>query len=131
MVLAYAQKSGSNVSDVTFVTVGLGIIAAACALVCAVIALAVRRRHRQHEVILVAAIFWGVISAASVGKALMDQAKWSDESILRLQSGYYTEAQAQADAPRLPLVSWTILAGAYGALLIWSSSAPAPPRGTG
>jgi hypothetical protein len=128
LVLAYAQKSGTGVSNVTVVAVGIGVFAAICVLVFAVIGLAVGRRHRQREIIMVAAIFWAILCCASVGNALIQQAKWSEEYLLRLQSGYYTDAQAQVDAPQLPWTSWTILAGAYGALLLWSFASPAPPR---
>jgi drug/metabolite transporter (DMT)-like permease len=128
MALAYAQQSGTGVSNVTVVAVGIGVFAVLCGLVFAVIGLVVGRRHRQREIIAVAAIFWAIICAVTVGKALLDQAKWSEEYLLRLQSGYYTQAQADADAPQLPWTSWTILAGVYGALLLWSFASPAAPR---
>lgn len=128
IVLAYAQQQGTGISNLTVAAVGLGVFVGICGLVFGVIAMAVARRHHQREIIAVATIFWAVICCITVGKALLDQAKWSEEYLLRLQSGYYSQAQAQTDAPQLPWITWTILAGVYGALLLWSFASVPPPR---
>jgi len=126
--LAYAQQPDSGNSNLTVVVVGVAVIAVICGLALCVIGVSFSRRHRQKEFITVAAIFWALICAATVAYALLQQSKWSSEYLLRLQSGYYTDAQAQIDAPRLPWTIWTILAGVYVALLLWSFSWSSPPR---
>jgi hypothetical protein len=123
--LAYAQQPDSGDSNLTVMVVGIAVICGICGLAFAIVGLAHWRRHRQREIIIVAAIFWAILSTASVAYALLQQSKWSGEYLLRLQSGYYTPAQAQNDAPQLPWNSWTILAGAYAALMAWSL---VPPR---
>jgi hypothetical protein len=125
--LAYAQQPDAGDSNLNVMVVGIAVIAVICGLAFGVIGLSFSRRHPQREIITVAAIFWALICAGSIAYALLQQSKWSSEYVLRLQSGYYTEAQAQIDAPRLPWTIWTILAGVYVALLVWSffwSSSP-------
>jgi len=122
-VLAYAQQPG-GVSNVTVVLVGVAVLSGICGLATVLIGVAFARRHRQRELIMVAAIFWGLLCALSVGKALNDQSNWSQEATLRLQSGYYTQQQEQADAPRLPWMTWTVLGIGYCALLLWALTPP-------
>jgi hypothetical protein len=125
--LAYAQQPDAGDSNLTVIVVGIAVIGVICGLAFGVIGVSFSRRHPQREIITAAAIFWALICAGSIAYALLQQSKWQSEYVLRLQSGYYTEAQAQIDAPRLPWTIWTVLAGVYVALLLWSFFWSSPP----
>jgi hypothetical protein len=55
--------------------------------------------------------------------------KWSNEQMIRIQSGYYDPADT-SDAPTLPWRTWAVLTIAYGGLVIWpfSQKREAPPQ---
>jgi hypothetical protein len=125
-LLAYADTTDNSSSNIYLLFGGALIIGAIALAAFVPIALAGRRRHGSHGTIMTLMVFWGTVLAFDAIDVLMEQLRWASEKGLRLQSGYYSGTQARADAPALPWLLWAILAGAYGAILVWSMSTPKP-----
>ncbi|HXE54782.1 MAG TPA: hypothetical protein VN541_17310 [Tepidisphaeraceae bacterium] len=131
-LLANAEPSDSTISSLTLIIIGVGIVAAVFVLAFIPVAIAWSRRSRRSDTIVLGAVLWGVLAAASFTSATMAQMKWSREKTLRIQSGYYDPNDA-TDEPQLPWVSWVGLAVLYFVLLAWPLSAlrhgPSSPTG--
>ncbi len=136
--LAYAEGGDSSVLNLRIVLVSLGVIAGTVILALIPICIAWSRRHRRSDVILAAAVVWGVLAGAIVLRWAVAEIQWSREWTMRIKSGYF-DPNDQSDAPLRPWKLWTGLGLGYGALVIWSligkkrpseaeASAPALPR---
>lgn len=97
----------------------LGALVVAAALAVLPIVLARSRRHRHVEIIAAIAVLWGFLAAGSVVMTSMEEAKWSKERLVRVQSGYY-DPNDNSGAPAKPVGVWTGLAVSYVALILWS-----------
>ena len=118
-LLAYAESGDPNAMNLVIILGGIGIVAATAILAFALIFTARARGHRHAEFILVAAVFWGLITVGSLMYAGEAQLNWSKEYTLRLETGYL-DPQDTSDAPRLPWGIWTGLGVAYGAMMAWA-----------
>ncbi len=116
----FLAKADVNPSGSTTVVLA-GTIAFLVAFVLAIVPFLIARSRRPAHAnsIAAVAILWGVFLVASVVQTSTAQAKWSQEWLLRVQSGYY-DPQDRSDAPPLPWLTWTVLATAYCGMLIWS-----------
>lgn len=123
-LLLNAEPGDSTISSLTLIIIGVGIVAAVFALAFVPVAIAWSRRSRHSDPIVLAAVVWGVLLAASVISTTMAQMKWTREKSLRIESGYY-DPNDTADEPRLPWVSWAGLTALYLLLVVWArASAP-------
>jgi len=117
--LAYAESGDPNTMNLVIILGGICIVAATAILAFALILTARARRRRYAEFIMVAAVFWALITAGSLMYAGEAQLNWSKEYTLRLQTGYL-DPQDTSDAPRLPWRTWTGLGAAYGTMMAWA-----------
>ncbi|MGD0388253.1 MAG: hypothetical protein ABSC42_04780 [Tepidisphaeraceae bacterium] len=129
-LLAYAESGDPNAMNLVIILGGIGIVAATAILAFALIFTARARGHRHAEFILVAAVFWGLITVGSLMYAGEAQLNWSKEYTLRLETGYL-DPQDTSDAPRLPWGIWTGLGVAYGAMMAWALCQRRAERGRG
>jgi hypothetical protein len=128
-LLAYAESDDPNAMNLVIILGGVGIVAATAILAFALILTARARGHRHAESIMVAAVFWALITAGSVMYAGEAQLNWSKQYALRLETGYL-DPQDTSDAPRLPWGIWTGLGAAYGTMMAWALwQKPAQPGG--
>ena len=74
--------------------------------------------HRYAEFILVAGIFWAIVSAGCLIAYTNARLNWSAEYQLRIESGY-GDPQNTSGAPALPVILWSGLGLAYAGLLGW------------
>jgi hypothetical protein len=118
-LLAYAESGDPNAMNLEIVLGGLGIVVATSILAFALIFTARARGHRYAEFIMVATLFWALITAGSLMYAGQAQLNWSKEYTLRLETGYL-DPHDTSDAPRLPWGIWTGLGTAYGAMMAWA-----------
>ena len=128
-VLASAEQTGFSDSGWFVILIGLGVFGAAAVLTVIPIVLARRRRSRRAEAITVAAVFWGLVAAASILHFWLAELRWSNEYLLLVKTGYYDPANTSG-APAWPWPLWGVLAAAYGVLVILAlsrSRRPAPP----
>jgi len=116
--LAYADNSDSSGSNFTIILAGAGIFAAMFLLAAILILVSRRRGHRFAEFILVAGIFWAIISAGCLIAYTNARLNWSAEYQLRMESGY-GDPQDTSGAPASPVILWSGLGLAYGGLLGW------------
>ena len=117
-LLAYADSSDASQGNFLTLFVCIGAIIAVFALVATVIFVSRRNSSGRGEVILTAAVFWGIISFGSIIYAAVKQMKWTQEQQLELQSGY---GDPTAVAPSWPWIMWGVLALIYVFLLVWAS----------
>jgi hypothetical protein len=117
--LAYAESGDPNAMNLLIILGGICIVAATAILAFALILTARARGHRHAEFIMVATVFWALITAGSLMYAGETQLNWSKEYTLRLETGYL-DPQDTGDAPRLPWGIWTGLGVAYGAMMAWA-----------
>ena len=129
-LLAYAESGDPNAMNLVIILGGIGIVAATAILAFALIFTARARGHRHAEFILVAAVFWGLITVGSLMYAGEAQLNWSKEYTLRLETGYL-DPQDTSDAPRLPWGIWTGLGVSYGAMMAWALCQRRAERGRG
>jgi hypothetical protein len=129
-LLAYAESGDPNAMNLVIVLGGVCIVAATAILAFALILTARARGHRHAEFIMVATVFWALITAGSLIYAGNAQLNWSKEYTLRLETGYL-DPRDTGDAPRLPWGIWTGLGAAYGAMMTWAlcQKRPGPGRG--
>jgi hypothetical protein len=118
-LLAYAESSDPGSTNLVKVLAGMGILAACALLAAIVIGVARSREHRQAEAIMVAAIFWAIITAGLAMYAASAQYSWSREYTTRIESGYY-DPRDTSDKPRLPWIPGACLAIAYAGLVGWA-----------
>ena len=119
-LLAYAESTDPGSTNLVKVLVGM-VILAACALLAALVtAIARSRDHRQADAIMVAAMFWAIITAGLAMYAASAQYNWSREYTTRIESGYY-DPRDTSDKPKLPWISGSCLTIAYAGLLGWAS----------
>jgi hypothetical protein len=118
--LAYADASDTSGSSLTailvfaflfFVVLVLGVIPPL---------LARRRMHAQLEGLLVAIFFWAVATIATLIYTANAQINWSNERVIRLQSGYGGD-HVDASAPTPPWLIIGVLGVVYIALAAWAS----------
>jgi hypothetical protein len=114
--LAYAETPDSGSVNLVSILIALFVLAAVAVLAFIVIRLARTKQPQRTEIIMTLAIFWAVFTAGSLMYTQMTQMKWSKEYTVRLESGYL-DPHDIADAPKLPLKTWTGLGVAYVALL--------------
>ena len=120
-ILAYADATDSSQINFLILLCGIGLIVVAGILMFIIIFLARSRRHRQGDYLVAAAIFWAILAAASFIYPVVSRLKWSQETTLRLETGY-GNPQEQSDAPQLPWLPWLGLGVIYAMLLTWSLS---------
>jgi hypothetical protein len=84
------------------------------------IVIAWRRNHRHGGMIVVGALFIGILSAASALKTISDRDKWFREDDLLLRTGYYDPREHGHDPPAAPLALWALLGGGFGVMVLWS-----------
>jgi len=120
-MLAYAESPDSGALNLVKVLVGLFILAATALLVAVPIAISRSRRHRQAEAVMVAAFFWGVITAGSAMYTAAARYNWSKEYTTEIESGYYDPGDL-SDKPGTPWALLGSVAAAYAGLLCWSAS---------
>jgi hypothetical protein len=92
-------------------------IAVVCLMVAVIILLAKRGAHRHAQQLSTAAMFWGLITIATMIYATMSQLSWAKENFLELLSGY---GNPQETTPPLPWIFWSILVAIYLLLLGWT-----------
>jgi len=120
--LANAESVDPTVSNLMTVLACIGIILAVGAVAFVPVIIAWRRGHRQSEALMAAAVLWGVLAAVSAISTTLEQMKYSHQHQLLVQSGYY-DPNDVTDAPQSPWVTWAILAGGYGVLVLWAALA--------
>ncbi|HWE93028.1 MAG TPA: hypothetical protein VG269_03575 [Tepidisphaeraceae bacterium] len=132
-LLANAQAPDSSDSSLLLILLSAGLILGTAVLAFVPVVIARMRFHRNHETLMAVAILWGLLAAGTLVHASIVQMQWSKEQLLRLQSGYL-DPQDIGGAPAKPWGTWTALATAYGAIIIWAfasrtSPDPTPPGG--
>jgi hypothetical protein len=118
-LLASAEAPDTSNAGSLLVLLTLGILVAAAALAVLPIVLARSRQHRHAEIIAALAVLWGFLAAGSIVITSMDEAKWSKERLVRVQSGYY-DPNDNGSAPAKPVGAWSGLAALYVVLILWS-----------
>ncbi|MGD0770616.1 MAG: hypothetical protein ABSB42_20715 [Tepidisphaeraceae bacterium] len=118
-LLAYAESGEANAMNLEIILGGVCIVAATSILAFALIFTARARGHRYAEFIMVATIFWALITAGSLMYAGEAQLNWSKEYTLRLETGYL-DPHDTSDAPQLPWAIWTGLGVAYVTMMAWA-----------
>jgi hypothetical protein len=103
-----------------------GEFVAVCLLVFLIIALAIRRQHRQTEILCTLAAFWGLILVGSLAYTTITQITWSQQHTQQLMSGYLDPTDT-SDRPQLPWILWLTLAATYVLLTLWTLSQNNPP----
>jgi hypothetical protein len=127
-LFAFAEAPDNSNTGAVLVLATLGILVAAAVLTSLPIVFARSRRHRHVEIIAALAVLWGFLAAGSIVKTSIDQANWSKERLVRIQSGYYNPNESDGSAPVKPLKTWAGLTGAYAMLMVWSlASRPRHP----
>lgn len=128
MACALAYADTTDPTQVNFLVLLLCILLIGCVCVMAflVLLLARSRRHRQVEYITALAIFWALLTVGSLAYSAVTQLKWSQENMLRLESGY-GNPDDDSNAPQLPWKTWLVLAAIWGGLINWSLSQNNPP----
>jgi hypothetical protein len=71
---------------------------------------------------MVAALFWGIITAGSAMYTAASRYNWSKEYTVRIDSGYY-DPRDTSDKPKIPWVLWSALGIAYAGMVGWALSA--------
>jgi hypothetical protein len=117
--LAYAQGGDNSDLNLRIVLVSIGVIAGIAVLGLIPVCIAWSRRHRRGDLILAAAVVWGVLTGAVVLRWAVTEIQWSREWLMCIKSGYY-DPNDQSDAPQRPWQRWTGLGLGYGGLIIWS-----------
>jgi hypothetical protein len=125
--IASSQQVDLSERNLRIVMIWAGVIIAAAVLAIVPVVLARKRRHRQFEAILAAAIVWGLLAAVGVTHAITAQIDWEKEYKLRVETGYY-DPQNKADAPVWPWVSWGILGLGYLVIAGWAVAGSSPKR---
>ena len=127
--LASAEQTDLSGSGWFVILIGLVVIAAVAALTVIPIVIARRRLRRRAEAVTVAAIFWGLLAAASIIHFWLAKLRWSKEFLLLIKTGYYDPSNTSG-APPWPWGLWGVLAVAYGVLvaLALSHKRTRPPR---
>jgi hypothetical protein len=130
--LAYAESGDPNAMNLIIILGSVCIVAVTSILAFALIFIARVRGHRHADLIVVAAVFWALITAGSMMYAANARLNWSKEYALRLETGYL-DPQDTGDAPRLPWGIWTGLGVVYGTTMAWalSQKRAAPQRPSG
>jgi Kef-type K+ transport system membrane component KefB len=115
-LLAYADNT--DPSEGNFLLIFLFVAAMIAVFILAAIVVMMSRRNgsRNADAILVAAVFWGIVSFGSIIYAGVTQMKWSQEQTLELQTGYGDPTKTP---PGWPWILWGILTAIYVALAIW------------
>jgi uncharacterized integral membrane protein len=125
-LLAYADTTDTTQTNLPLVLYCIGGVIVAGFLAFLIVLLARSRRHRQAEALITIAVFWAFCVIGTVAWASVTQLKWSQEYILRLQTGD-VDPTDQSAAPQLPWLFWIILAAVYVLLIFWViSQKPAP-----
>lgn len=115
--LAYAQQTDLSGSDVKVTVLCLAALGVVAILSLIVIAVARARIPRRSQGVVVAAVIWSLIAAASIIQPMLAHMHWSSEQDLLLKTGYYEPTQA-APAPAYPSALWLALAVAYALALL-------------
>jgi hypothetical protein len=118
-LLASAEAPDTSNTGLVLVLLTLGVLVAAAALAVLPIVVARSRRHRHAEIIAALAVLWGFLAAGSIVMTSMDEAKWSKERLVRIQSGYY-DPNDNSGTPTKPVGTWGGLTVLYVALILWS-----------
>jgi hypothetical protein len=124
--LASAEQTDLSGSGWFVILTGATVILVVAALTVIPIVLARRHLSRRAEALTVAALFWGLLAAASVVHFWLARMEWSKEYLLLLKTGYYDPSDTSG-APPWPWQMWGALAVAYGALVAFSLSRKRPP----
>jgi hypothetical protein len=126
-MLAYAESTDATNSNMMIVLISAGVVIAVSVLAIIPIRLAWSRRHKQSDAIFAMTVLWALLTAGTVVAMSMTQFKWSNERLLRIQSGYYDPLD-NSDAPKWPVRSGAALAVAYATLIIWPLAQRRAPR---
>jgi hypothetical protein len=130
-VLAYAEPTDLSASGWLLILECCGAILGVAVLVIVPMAIAALRRHQQREIVNTIAFWWGLVAAGSTVWPTIAEFNWKKEWQLRIMTGYL-DPRDMTGAPRWPGTLWTLLAIAYGVLLVFtlvpgrSARAPAP-----
>jgi hypothetical protein len=122
-LLANAEAPDTSDSGLLLVLLSAGLILGTAVLAFVPVVIARLRFHRRSETLMAVAILWGLLTAGTLVHATIVQMQWSKEQLLRLQTGYMNP-QDTADAPAKPWGMWTVLATAYGVLIVWACATP-------
>ncbi len=121
--LAYADASDPSQSNLLLVLLGIGVILVTCVLAFVPVGMAWSRRHRRSDVVVAAAVLWGLVTVGSIVSTMAAQMQWSREHVLRMKTGYF-DPDDRTGAPMRPWVLWAGLGTAYGGLLVGSVAGP-------
>jgi len=117
-LLANAESWDATQTEFVLILLCAGGIACVCALVSLIVIVGKRKRHPYAPQLTTAAMFWGLISVASIVYVTITQLTWAKENYLELLSGYGNPGQS---APGLPWIPWGVLSAAYLVLLGWTA----------
>ena len=117
-MLAYADTSDPSQGNFLLILTCAGAAIAVFVLAGVAVVISKKGSEQRGDAILVAAVFWGIVSFGSIIYAAVTQMKWSQEQTLELQSGYGDPTKTP---PGWPWVLWGILAGVYVLLLAWAT----------
>jgi uncharacterized integral membrane protein len=121
-LLAYADTTDTTQTNLPLLLYCLGGLIVAGFLAFLIVLLARSRQHRHSEALITIAVFWALFLVGTIAWASVTQLKWSQEYILRLQTGD-VDPTDQSAAPQLPWLIWIVLAAVYGLLIFWVTRA--------
>lgn len=126
LLLANAEPTDLSESQLPVILACLLVIVVAAAMTVIPIAIATRRSHRRMDVVIAAALAWGLAAAASVIYFWLAEIQWSQEYQRMIKTGYF-DPQDTSGAPAYPWQQWIVLAAVFVGLIAYTMFRKRPP----
>ena len=115
------STSSNGVATWLLMTAGIAFLALlACALLLRV---ALKRRGKHSEALLVVVLIWGLTTAGSISYALMRRMDFDAQLQQRILSGFY-DPSADSVRPAMPVLLWLGLGAGYVVMVGWAALGP-------